>query len=450
MKGMLHKKEPVLLFLGDIAVFSLSLWVSLLVRYRGIPSVDQFFDNLIPFGILFLVWTLSFFIAGLYETHRVIIRNRLPEILFKTQVVNISIAVVFFYFFSVFGITPKTILFIYVIISLLLIVFWRITALLFFVSNKKSKAILIGSGNDAESLFTEVNKSSRYNFEFCTNIKPESLEAVDFEKEVIDMVYSEDIKIVVIDSTNEKLSPYLPHFYNLIFSNVQFIDFYKLFGEIFYKYPVSLLSYGWFIQNISLSAHSFYDISKRTTDIIVSLLCGLLSLVFYPFIILSLLIEGGGNVFIRQNRIGQDNKIIKIIKFRTMAFNDNGVYGSENKNYVTKVGKFLRKSRLDELPQLWNVFKGDLSLIGPRPELQDLVRKYSDAIPYYNVRHIIKPGLSGWAQIYHHEHPHHGINIEETINKFSYDLFYIRNRSIILDIMIALKTIKTLLSREGR
>ena len=119
------------------------------------------------------------------------------------------------------------------------------------------------------------------------------------------------------------------------------------------------------------------------------------------------------------------------------------------KNKVTKVGAFLRKSRIDELPQIWNVLMGDISLIGPRPEFEKPVREYVEKIPYYNVRHMIKPGLSGWAQIYHEQHPHHGVDIEETRNKLSYDLYYIKNRSFMLDIKIALKTIKTLLLRAG-
>ena len=118
------------------------------------------------------------------------------------------------------------------------------------------------------------------------------------------------------------------------------------------------------------------------------------------------------------------------------------------KNKVTKVGKFLRMSRLDELPQLWNVLRGDISLIGPRPEFPKAVSEYENQIPYYGVRHIIKPGLSGWAQIYG-EHPHHGIGVSETKNKLSYDLFYIKRRSLLLDLIIALKTIKTLLSKQG-
>jgi lipopolysaccharide/colanic/teichoic acid biosynthesis glycosyltransferase len=117
---------------------------------------------------------------------------------------------------------------------------------------------------------------------------------------------------------------------------------------------------------------------------------------------------------------------------------------------VTRVGSFLRKTRIDELPQLWNVLRGDISLIGPRPEFADAVQSYMDEIPYYNVRHLIKPGLSGWAQIYHENHPHHGLDVGATSEKLSYDLFYIKNRSIILDAIIALKTLKTLFLSKGK
>jgi lipopolysaccharide/colanic/teichoic acid biosynthesis glycosyltransferase len=117
--------------------------------------------------------------------------------------------------------------------------------------------------------------------------------------------------------------------------------------------------------------------------------------------------------------------------------------------HITRVGKFLRTTRIDELPQLWNVFRGDLSLIGPRPELPELVKLYEKEIPYYNIRHLLKPGLSGWAQLYHKNHPHYRPDVSETRVKLSYDLYYIKNRSLLLDLKIALKTIKTLLSRSG-
>jgi len=121
----------------------------------------------------------------------------------------------------------------------------------------------------------------------------------------------------------------------------------------------------------------------------------------------------------------------------------------DHANKITNVGMFLRRSRLDELPQLWSVLKGDLSLIGPRPEFPSLAEVYTKEVAYYNIRHLVNPGLAGWAQINHENHPHHSTNVGETSTKLSYDLYYIKNRSITLDIKIALRTIKTLLSRSG-
>ena len=131
-----------------------------------------------------------------------------------------------------------------------------------------------------------------------------------------------------------------------------------------------------------------------------------------------------------------------------MTSNDHGKFDA-TQNRETQVGKFLRRTRIDELPQIWNVFRGDVTLIGPRPELPYLANVYQQDINYYNMRHIIKPGLSGWAQIYG-RHPHHGINTEETANKLSYDLYYVKNRSIFLDIKIILQTFKVLFSFVGR
>jgi lipopolysaccharide/colanic/teichoic acid biosynthesis glycosyltransferase len=165
---------------------------------------------------------------------------------------------------------------------------------------------------------------------------------------------------------------------------------------------------------------------------------------FYPLVFLLIKLDDGGNIFISQNRIGKDDKEIKIVKFRTMNRNDNGFYEKNNPNKVTRVGAFLRRTHLDEIPQFISVIKGDLSLVGPRSELPELVRVYKSKVPYYNVRHLVKPGLSGWAQIYHENHPHHEADEKETKTKLSYDLFYIKNRSFAIDLAVVLKTIKVL------
>jgi lipopolysaccharide/colanic/teichoic acid biosynthesis glycosyltransferase len=160
-------------------------------------------------------------------------------------------------------------------------------------------------------------------------------------------------------------------------------------------------------------------------------------------------LEGVKRLWSFQARVGQNGETIKLMKFPTMLFDDNGDWKKEGReNKVTKFGAFLRKIRVDEFPQAWNMLVGDVSFIGPRSEFPNAVEEYTKAIPYYNLRYTIKPGLTGWAQIYG-EHPHHGIDIEATRNKLSYDLFYIKNRSFALDVIIGLKTIKTMLSREG-
>jgi lipopolysaccharide/colanic/teichoic acid biosynthesis glycosyltransferase len=225
----------------------------------------------------------------------------------------------------------------------------------------------------------------------------------------------------------------------------------NLYEGIFDRIPISLVSYNWFLENVSVTPNTSYDLFRRLEDIVVSFIFGVVSLVFYPFIILAIKIEDGGDIFIVQNRVGKNNVPIKILKFRTMSFNDNEEISKDKiKNQITAVGRFLRKSRLDELPQLWNVFTGELSLIGPRPELPALAQIYEKEVPYYNVRHLIQPGLSGWAQLYHNRHPHQGLDTVETKNKLSYDLYYLKHRSLFLDLQIALKTVKTLLSRTGK
>jgi lipopolysaccharide/colanic/teichoic acid biosynthesis glycosyltransferase len=187
-------------------------------------------------------------------------------------------------------------------------------------------------------------------------------------------------------------------------------------------------------------------------DIIISIPLLIVPIITFPFALVAMKLEDGGSIFITQDRIGQNNKLVKIFKYRSMTANDQGEYGEAGgtRLRVTKVGNFLRKTRLDEFPQLFNVLKGDISMIGPRPEFPSLVKHYTEQIPYYNVRHLIKPGLSGWAQIYHDNHPHHGVDTLETKNKLSYDLYYIKNRNFLLDIKIALRTLKTLISIAGR
>jgi len=443
------RKEPLFLFVGDIFIFLLSLWLMLFIRYGELPTWYVFYTHLLPFSVLFIVWSAVFLIAGLYEKHTVIFRHKLPTILLNSEIANSFIAVLFFYFIPYFGITPKINLFIYLIVSFIFLLVWRLYGYNFLWPSRKQNAIIIGSGAELKELKDEINNNPKYGISLVSSVDLEKTEGIDFSEEVIKRIYSEGISLVIIDLNSEKAEPILPHLYNLIFSKVRFVDMHHLYEEIFDRVPLSLLRYNWFLENISTSPKVAFDFWKRGMDVVVSFVLGILTLIIMPFVALAIKLEDGGVIFSKQQRIGKNNQLINIVKFRTMTVaNDGGNWG-EVENKVTKVGRFLRKSRLDEFPQVWNVLKGDISLIGPRPEFSDAVKTYADQIPYYNIRHIIKPGLSGWAQIYG-DHPHHDTDITKTKNKLSYDLYYIKNRSSMVDLKIALRTLQVLISQRGK
>jgi len=444
-----NKWETAILFLGDIALLYAALWITLILRDFTIPSQNTIDLHLFPFSIIFIIWVLSFFIAGLYDKHTLLLRKRLPYLILKTQALNSVLAVLFFYFISIFKITPKTNLFIYLGVSFIFILAWRLSSSIFISPLRREKAVLIGTGTETRELEEEINKNPRYHINLIRSIDVEKVNETDFRDEIINTIYAEGVTTIIIDLQNDKVAPLVPHLYNLIFSKIRFVDKYKIYEEVFDREPLSLLGDSWFLENISRSPHAMYDVFKRIMDIILSFVLWVISFVFYPFIFLAIKIDDGGSVFTHQNRVGRDKKPIRLLKFRTMITNDQGKWSAGVKNKVTYVGKFLRKTRIDELPQLWNVLTGDISLIGPRPEFQEPAQVYAKEIPYYNVRYLIKPGLSGWAQIYQKEAPHHDVDIEQTRVKLSYDIYYIKNRSVWLDIKIALKTIKTLLSRSG-
>ena len=442
----LNRREPIILFLGDLLAFSAALFLSLTVRYGRIPSVALLKLHVAPFATLFLLWTLVFFIAGLYEKHTLVFKGKLPVLIFNTQIANSLLAVLFFYMIPFFGITPKTVLLIHLVISFILVVVWRVVLVQYFGFRHRERAILIGAGTEMKELKDEVNGNERYNLIFISSVDLDHIGGIAFQEEIIEKVYSERVTSIVIDLKHEEAVKILPSLYNLIFSNVRFLDMHKVYEEVFDRVPLSLVGYSWFLENISFSSHTMYDTLKRAMDIAIGGVLGLVSLVVYPFVIIAIKIEDRGPIFIVQDRVGQGNRKIKLWKFRSMKGSDGGVWLTEGDTRVTRVGRFLRRSRIDELPQLWNVVRGDISLIGPRPDIVDLGKKLTQELPYYTVRNLIKPGLSGWAQLKQDLPPQ---SLEETRLRLAYDLYYLKNRSFILDLTIALKTIKVLLLRKG-
>ena len=223
------------------------------------------------------------------------------------------------------------------------------------------------------------------------------------------------------------------------------------FYETEWRYlPLGIIDPFWPLQSgFQLARISPYHYLKRLFDIVASatalLVCAPL-FVLIPFLIW---LEDGSPVFFRQERVGRDGKRFTLFKFRTMRRSDEvdeDIYTRKDDHRVTAAGRLLRKLRLDELPQLWNALKGDISLIGPRPEWSKCAERYEQTIPFYHFRHLVKPGITGWAQV---NYPY-GESDEDAVEKLKYDLYYIRHYSLKLDAMIVLKTLYTMLFGKGR
>lgn len=444
-------RELFILIAGDIICFGLAVWLTLLVRYLEWPPAERLEAHFGPFLFLSALWLFIFFIAGLYDKHTLLLKSQLLSRIISTQVVNIVIAAALFVVIP-FGIAPKTNLFIYLLISTGLITLWRLRLFNLLSPKTKHKAILIADGEEAVELADEINNNDRYNYSFVRIIDERAaLHTPDFEEKLLALVDRENVKIIVANPRSEHIERILPTIFNLSFLQFEFtfLDFYKVYEDTFDRVPLSALNYDWFITHVSQSENPFYDMLKRGIDLIGAIILLLPTALVFPVIAIAIKLNDGGPLFYTTERIGRYNRHIKIYKFRTKNGRDTGESALQSRLVDTAVGRILRKTRLDELPQLINVLRGDLSFIGPRPEMPALASVYSEQIPYYNTRHFITPGLSGWAQINDSDAPRGGVDIERTNKKLSYDLFYLKHHSLLLDVQIALKTLATLVMRTG-
>jgi exopolysaccharide biosynthesis polyprenyl glycosylphosphotransferase len=437
------RPRTVVLFLGDLLFFILSLWVSLYLRTFELPSGETFFAHLYPFSLLFIVWVFVFFVAGLYESRSIILARRaISAALLVSQVINMVITALFFFFVPIFGIAPKTLLAIYLIVSFFLVLLWRV--LLYPQLTRPEPALVVGEGEEVEELVRALSQARFAPTRIAARITPGST----VSQEVFEAMEVHQARSIIADLTNPEILHAFPALVKLISVGVRFFDVSALYEEIFGRIPLSHIDDRWLARNVSKHAHTLYDSFKRLVDIVVAVPLSFIMLLLYPVFGLIIKLQDGGPVLYRQVRVGQNNKPFVMYKFRSMSGMDQGSEVLKSKHVVTPFGRLLRVSRLDEFPQVWNVLKGELSLIGPRPEFPALVEEYAKKIPYYNVRHLVKPGLSGWAQLYG-EHAHHGVDLEITKNKLSYDFYYLKHRSLLLDVTIILKTIKKLLSQSG-
>jgi sugar transferase (PEP-CTERM system associated) len=215
------------------------------------------------------------------------------------------------------------------------------------------------------------------------------------------------------------------------------------------KIEVENLYPSWLVFGQGFRRSTAFIVVRRLISIMISLLGLILAVPLFPLIMLAIRLDSKGPIFYSQARVGKAGHVFKVVKFRTMRQDAEAANGPQwagnNDPRVTRVGKFLRSSRLDEIPQLWCVLKGDMAFVGPRPERPEFIEWLSKEIPYYGVRHMVRPGLTGWAQVKYK----YGSTIEDAREKLQYDLYYIKNASIGLDLLIMFLTVKIVLLRRG-
>lgn len=407
------RRETILLLVGDFCILVASLWVALTLRNLALPSFSYFQINLIPFLPMFLISLGVFYIAGLYEKQTRPIQSVMGIRIFGAQAATVAIAAILFFILPL-TIAPKTILILYLVVSVIAESLWRFYRMRREIAEgSRVSATLVGSGKEVDELYDEVNGNDQYLIRFGTREDTNHSSA----------------EVIVMDEHHTTM------------------NFALLYEEIFDRVPLDHFDAAQLSESLSKS-RSLYDNAKRLFDIVLAL-AG--SVVAFPFVGIAalLLATSGGTPFIWSERIGKGGRTFHLIKLRSMLFNDKGDPELQKQNRVTAFGQFLRKTRVDELPQLWNILVGDLSFIGPRPELPKIAEVYEREIPQYRIRHLIAPGLSGWAQIHDYDAPRGAADVERTKRKVSYDLYYLKHRSFGLDLAIAIKTSRTLLSLSG-
>ena len=444
------KIKNLVLFLFDSVIFFFSLYLTLYLRYKlfgieDVSGVNQHFINHLPhFIIIFIIFFLIFYINYLYNLRIMTSFKKLVRLSLSSLGVSILFSTLYFYLNVSATIAPRTNLFLFLIIYTIIFLLWRY---FFFLKIHKrmgkSQVIIIGNNELTNKLMEEINKHSSLGYELNSVIRHKEdlgkLESIIKEKDTYHIVFSGNLNDDV--EVRNILFKYLPQKINFF----SYPDFYEILTE---KIPVEAINQEWFLNNLKEASRNYYNFSKRFFDIFLSLLFLLITLAFWPLIALLIKLNSKGPVFFKQKRLGNQGKIFYIKKFRSMTTSNNNFSPTEKEDKrITKIGKWLRVTRIDELPQLLNILKGEMSFIGPRPERPEIVSQLEKSIPFYRTRLLIKPGLTGWDQV---SGEYHSPSLEDSLEKLQYDLYYIKNRSLYLDLNIILKTISIVLGRKGR
>jgi exopolysaccharide biosynthesis polyprenyl glycosylphosphotransferase len=452
-------ERKILLRIFDVISVLLSLYlVGVVFKFNYFNISETNFYWTIVLGIYLN------FIGSVFEMYNLQVASNQFQVI-KSIILTSSITVLIYLLTPIF--TPKLpanriqILIFYIAIFIALFI-WRLIYVRFFASNRFSKKVILIC--DKEQLKELIH----------------ALESADPHYRVLGFVNSDsedtktndDIKIKNIDINNlelfakknaisevvvasQKTDGITVNLYNqlihLLENGYVIREYTQVYENITQRIPVQYVSrdfYRYFPFSRSNQNH-FYLSIVRFFEIVFSLTGLLIGVIILPIILIGNLFGNRGKLFYSQERVGKNGKIFNIIKYRTMVKNaevEGAVFATINDSRVTPFGKIMRKSRMDEIPQFINILKGDMAVIGPRPERPIFVNEIAEVMPFYETRHVIKPGLTGWAQVNYS----YGETIDDSLIKLQYDLYYIKHRSIFLDVNIIFKTMSTVLLYRGQ
>lgn len=450
------------LIAGDLIVFQVALVITVTIRHGGYDPV-QWSLNAWPFFWLSLLWVVAFFIVGLYDLTPSQEPIRLLRTYLEGMIVNLGIALGFFYLIPFWGIAPRTILFLQFSVALLLGYFWRLCfGKLVLGKIAPGRVAYIGPAEDVRDVDALLRSSTlgyQLAFALPTSGVPYRHAEIkwlpDFQS--LDLALSgEKIGALVVGARPDEYPELKAALYRALSTSVAILDRAEIEEAATGRIPLTHVSETWFLQHLNESEKAWYETVKRFADLLLAIPVGLVTLALLPFVFILTKLSSPGPVFIRQQRVGRGGKPFTLIKFRTMHATSAGGLSEPNGPQFTSNaktdprlfpwGKFMRRSRIDELPQVWNVLRGELSFIGPRPERPEFVQPLVERMPFYALRHLTRPGLTGWAQV---KFLTPNASIEDNLKKLQYDLYYIKHRSPILDFVIILRTIGVMLRRQG-
>lgn len=418
---------------GDFGLAVLGLGLMIPLRYPGEFNL-QFSVHLAPFSILFLVWIFVFYLGDLYRVSIFKTELSIAKSLFQALLVSGVASVIVLYLFpGLFQLTPKTNLLVVGIIFFILDYLFRI-AIFRLAASGRNRIIILGNSPLIRETVSYIEKNPQSGYRVG-----KWMEIIPNEEELRRTIQETGAGTIVLSQKFANESGATASLFSLLPLNVSFVHFSDFYEILFDKIPLKETDVEWFIEHIS-TKRNVYDAAKRGADILLSLFLGIIFLPLMVVIALVILSSSKGWFVFPQKRLGKNGKEFILYKFRTMKKDSGGpLWTEKNDARITAVGKILRFTHLDELPQLWNILKGDISFTGPRPERTELAEQYR-AFPYYDVRHIVKPGLTGWAQINFRP----SASLEEAYEKLTYDIYYVKNRSFFLDIVIIIRTIRYL------